>query len=100
MATLTSQVQHLQEENSKLQSKLLEALENLSVSERRGQSTRANQHWKRYFWSCGTCCNHKGAECGLKKEGHQDNATAENKMGGATSRFFSLATRQPSRRRN
>lgn len=35
-----------------------------------------------YCWSHGLC-NHKGPDCRKKKEGHKDEATLENRMGGS-----------------
>ena len=37
---------------------------------------------KRYCWSCG-CCPHWGRFCGKKKNGHKDEATFKNRMGGS-----------------
>ena len=40
----------------------------------------------KYCWSHGAC-NHTGMECNRKKEGHKDEATFNNRMGGRTWRF-------------
>ena len=84
MATLPSQVQRLQEGNIKLQAKLLAALDELAVSERKTPSRRTPMRvtFEHYCWSCGSHSNHKGENCWYKKEGHQDSATTESKMGG------------------
>ena len=52
-----------------------------------------NPRWKKrpykrtdtrfYCWSCGAW-NHKSKDCKRKKEGHRDEATFENKLGGST----------------
>ena len=42
---------------------------------------------KWYCWSCGDKCYHSSARCRTKKEGHQDGATVDNKMGGSTHSF-------------
>mmetsp|Transcript_22015 Transcript_22015/g.30951 ORF Transcript_22015/g.30951 Transcript_22015/m.30951 type:complete len:127 (+) Transcript_22015:124-504(+) len=38
--------------------------------------------WKRYCWSCGYT-THKGKDCPNKKEGHHDEASFKNRMGGS-----------------
>ena len=84
MATLTAQVQHLQEENSKLQAKLVTALEKLAASGRPTPSGRTprGSTFEFYCWTCGPNSTHKGINCRNKREGHQDSATAENMMEG------------------
>ena len=44
---------------------------------------RPRRNKDNYCWSHGGCA-HKGKDCKYKKQGHQDNATFENKMGGST----------------
>ena len=85
MATLTTQVQHLQEESTKLQEKLLAALEKLTLSERPTPPGRAPKRvsFGHYCWSCRHHSTHKGKDCHFKKEGHQDSTTDENKRGRA-----------------
>ena len=71
MATLNAQVQHLQEENSKLQTKLVAALEKLATSERLTPLRRTPRtFFEFYCWSCGTHSNHKGLNCFRKKDSH------------------------------
>jgi len=85
IASLTQQVQRLQEENSNLQAKLVAALEKLAVA---GVETKPKRKRKKHYcWSCGSNSNHKGENCRNKKSGHQDSATEANKMGGSTHRF-------------
>ena len=40
-----------------------------------------------YCWSCGACCYHDSAKCRSKKDGHQGDASVENKMNGSTHSF-------------
>lgn len=49
--------------------------------------TRRNPRTRRYTEYCWThgACNHKSAECRNKAEGHKDEATKDNRMGGSTS---------------
>ena len=42
---------------------------------------RTGLPWKRYYWSCGWC-GHWGKAFPNKKEGHQDDASFKNRMGG------------------
>lgn len=44
---------------------------------------RRRTNISKYCWSCGAW-NHLGKNCRFKKEGHKDEATFENKMGGST----------------
>ena len=88
ITTLTQQVKELQDENKKLNAKLVETLEKLS--QMCGTTPTAQTPKKRerfYCWSCGSRSNHKGKDCKKKKEGHQDEATENNKMGSSTNRF-------------
>ena len=83
MATLTSKVQNLQEENIKLQSKVLAALERLAASKRTKLSVREPRERFRYYcWTCRTCSNHKGKCCRSKRVEHQDSAMAEDNLEG------------------
>ena len=50
----------------------------------------SNSNRNHYCWTHCTSCNHKSADCMLKKSGHKIDATAENKMGGETRRFRSF----------
>ena len=43
--------------------------------------------WKRYCWSCG-CTTHKGRDCPNKKEGHKDEASFKNRMGGSNKNCY------------
>lgn len=45
--------------------------------------SKGSQRLKEYCWTHG-CCTHKSSDCCNKKEGHCDNATMRNKMGGST----------------
>ena len=47
-----------------------------------GRYSRTNT--SKYCWSHGGCA-HSSSECNAKKEGHKNNATFDNKMGGSTS---------------
>ena len=70
MATLTAQVQHLQEENSKLQTKLVVVLEKLAASNRLTPLRRTPRtSFEFYCWSCRTYSNHKGLNFFCKKRG-------------------------------
>ena len=42
---------------------------------------------KHYCWSCGAFCYHSGRDCRTKKDGHKDEATKNNKMGGSAHSF-------------
>eukprot|EP00957_Ditylum_brightwellii_P056691 4296495-Ditylum_brightwellii.AAC.1 len=46
----------------------------------RGQQQRFHIH---YCWMCGVNQIHKGSNCNNKVDGHQDNATLDNCMGGS-----------------
>ena len=47
------------------------------------RNNRRQRNKTKYCWSHGACA-HNSASCQSKKEGHQDNATFNNKMGGST----------------
>ena len=88
IVTLTQQVKELQDQNKKLNDKLVETLEKLSETCITATSNPAPKRRERYYcWSCGSRSNHKGKDCKKKKEGHKDEATENNKMGGSTNRF-------------
>jgi len=53
--------------------------------------TRRNRrNFSKYCWTHGAC-SHSSAQCRMKKEGHKDEATKENKMGGSE-RFCNVMT--------
>ena len=43
---------------------------------------RTGRKWRRYCWTHG-CCTHHGKDCKNKAEGHDDNATFRNRLGGS-----------------
>lgn len=43
---------------------------------------RNRRNFSKYCWTHGAC-SHSSAQCRMKKEGHKDEATKENKMGGS-----------------
>ena len=60
---------------------------NSTPSSKRKQNSRAqqprNQYQSKYCWTHGLC-HHLGKDCRTKAEGHKDEATVENRMGGST----------------
>lgn len=48
---------------------------------------KTGKEWKRYCWSCG-CCPHASKNCPIKKQGHQDQATFKNRMGGSDEKCY------------
>ena len=50
---------------------------------RKKKRTRKRTDTRFYYWSCGAW-NHKSKDCKRKKDGHKDEATFENKLGGST----------------
>ena len=44
---------------------------------------RTGKKWRRYCWTHG-CCTHHGSSCNNKAEGHKDNATFRNRLGGSS----------------
>jgi hypothetical protein len=57
---------------------------NGSSGARRTGNRYTRNNTSKYCWSHGGCA-HSSSECNAKKEGHQNNATFDNKMGGSTS---------------
>ena len=49
-----------------------------------GSGGTGNRH---YCWTHGCRCNHNSRACRFKADGHKDNATATNKLGGTTKNF-------------
>jgi len=49
-----------------------------------GKTNSNNNRQKKYCWTHGLQHSHSGGECNNKKEGHKDEATAKNHMGGST----------------
>ena len=47
------------------------------------QQRRPCRYTSQYCWSHGAC-SHKGKDCNNKRQGHKDEATIKNKMGGST----------------
>ena len=89
IAKLTEQNGQLQQEVRNLQSKLVEVLEALAKVTPTANLGGGNKRTRKkyYCWTCGSNSNHPGRSCTRKKEGHQDNATEHNRMGGSTHRF-------------
>ena len=56
---------------------------NTISNNRRNNRNRGRRTTSKYCWSHGACA-HSSSECNAKKEGHRDDATFENKLGGST----------------
>ncbi|GFH54654.1 hypothetical protein CTEN210_11130 [Chaetoceros tenuissimus] len=72
----------------------LQQLESRTTDNDTPNDTRHNPrtcHYTEYCWTHGAC-NHKSAECRNKAEGHKDEATKNNRMGGSTN-FISRLSR-------
>ena len=52
-------------------------------SNRQCSNNQRNPNQQLYCWHHGAC-NHRSKDCRNKGEGHQDDATFENRMGGST----------------
>lgn len=48
---------------------------------------RTGKEWKRYCWTCG-CNPHASKDCPVKKPGHQDKATFNNRLGGSDHKCY------------
>ena len=68
---------------------ILQALRDLNVQMQnrpppfRGNPNPRNARLRHYCWSHGRC-NHPSSQCRAKKQGHKDEATLRNKLGGST----------------
>ena len=51
-------------------------------SKKQGKRRTGSNKTKKYCWTHGLW-NHTSQECGVRKEGHQEDATMDNKMGGS-----------------
>ena len=73
-------------QQDKIQLKMLEILERIDTkldgSTNNGNRSKSRRVLDSYCWSHGAG-NHTSKQCRFKKEGHQDNATFENRMGGS-----------------
>ena len=94
VATLTETNRRLTLELVAVNAKLVKALEANKAAGSGGghpQSSggRSAQKTKgpHYCWHCGSSVWHPSARCWSKKEGHRDDATEDNKMGGSTRTF-------------
>ena len=80
LPTFLQQMQEMQKMMNDMQQQLANSQSNNNTRTRR-QTTRRNT--SKYCWSHGAC-SHSSKDCNSKRDGHQDNATFENKMGGST----------------
>ena len=74
MEQMMSMMRTLQEE--------MKTIKSSNSTKTRGPYTRKTD---KYCWSHGACA-HESKDCFSKKQGHQDQATFNNKMGGSTTR--------------
>ena len=73
----------LADTNAELVKKVAQLTENLAASLKRKCTGEKNRHPKiHYYWTNGAKCNHTSKKCRFKKQGHKDEATADNKRGG------------------
>ena len=68
---------------AQLQQQLLTLQTTPSLQHGGGRQSRHRHNVSKYCWSHGACA-HDGKDCKNKKQGHQDGATFNNKMGGST----------------
>ena len=90
--TVSTQTTALAEANTKL----VTALAKITMLERELTMARATNpraptnaavSYTHYCWTHGPTCSHPSCECNRKAEGHKDEATATNKMGGRTEKW-------------
>ena len=62
---------------------ILQLLKQIKDDMKQCTSTSRNPRRKFYCWTHGACC-HKSSDCRNKKDGHQDDATFNNKKNGST----------------
>jgi len=91
IAKLTELNATLVTKNKNLQEKLVAALEKLStnVPLNNRQQGRKRGGKEKYSWSCGSNSSHLSKDCCKEKNGYQDDATEDNKIGGNTFRWWS-----------
>ena len=83
-----AQTQHEANAATSKEDLILQALKDISNqlkvnNEKQPSRFRANSRRTHYCWSHGKC-GHPSNQCRAKKEGHKDDATMTNKMGGST----------------
>ena len=66
-----------------LQNQILASKQTPNVSTNPPKRSFVRNHTDKYCWSHGAC-GHEGAQCKNKKQGHRDDATFSNKLGGST----------------
>ena len=89
-STVSDVTMHTIQQQMQMMQQLLNQMATQQISNNSTNSTRGNTNTCRrnpnqrfYCWRHGAC-NHPSRECRNKSEGHQDEATFENRMGGST----------------
>ena len=66
-----------------LQNEIRELRDTIAQLKKPQAKQQSRRKPRKYCWTHGWCA-HSGMDCNSKAEGHQDEATLENKMGGST----------------
>jgi len=75
----------LTETNAKLVSEIAKLTKKLSeLAMKQSKKEKKKRDGSEYCWSCGYKVNHTSKNCRWKKQGHKDEATANDTMGGST----------------
>ena len=84
---LMTQMMQMMQQMQQMQAQIAQASVTTPASNRNNSSNNNNnrrrKNTSKYCWSHGACA-HDSASCQAKKQGHQDNATFDNKMNGST----------------
>jgi len=82
IATLTETNAKLVQKLNEANDKLVKALEKLAQSDKTNYSR--GEKGPHYCWSCGSKVYHPSRKCINRKDGHKDEASNQDKMGGLT----------------
>ena len=88
VANLTETVKILSDQIASLNAKLIQAVEKNHSLLASMAEKRATNRFK-YCWTCGTHCDHGSKDCRSPKEGHQKDATYNNRMNGNNKKYRS-----------
>lgn len=93
MANLTATINSLSLQLSQTNAKLNDALATTArlqseiQSLKEGKKSKEKSSFTKYCWTHGIQCGHSSAECNKRAEGHREEATEENKLGGRTTKW-------------
>ena len=86
MANLTSTINSLTLQLAETNTKLNDALAEIQAL-KNSKKGKEKPKFDKYCWTHGVKCGHSSRECNKRAEGHKEEATEDNKMGGRTTKW-------------